>query len=118
MRTLTHLKQPAESVGPLTVMHDRPAGAVRAIDLQGAEGSAQKVTLRRAQIVHAVHEAGRLTRAEVESLFPDVGGRTIRADLAALVAAGSLAAEGPATSPDRAYRCVYVDECMELAGAA
>jgi hypothetical protein len=116
--TFTHLKPLAEPVGPLTVMHDRPAGAVSSIDLQGAGGSTQKVRIRRARIVHVVHGAGAMTRAELEPLFPDVSDRTLRDDLAALVEARSLAAEGPETSPDRAYRCVYLEERMELAGAA
>lgn len=62
---ITHLKQPAEDIGPITVAHDRGAGSIEALDMGAGAGRTAMQKQRRAEIVILLRKEGPKTKSEL-----------------------------------------------------
>jgi replicative DNA helicase len=110
MVELTHLKQPAEPVGPFFVTHDRATGRSQALDFKLPEGSSATadttVGHRRKTIVASFlsrpdHE---MAKGDFDLVALGCGDDTLTRDLGALVTEGVLVVSG--STSDKRWRFV------------
>jgi hypothetical protein len=91
-----HLKQPADPVGPLMILHERANGTSSAMSMDGV-ASTGNARARQATILGHFSQKGVGQRAELKEIMALTGAsdKTTRTDLLALEEAGHLDVENP-----------------------